>query len=300
MPSLTKTRRFRILTSRRRMIGLLLRLAVAILAIIYALFPFLWIVSAAFNPSGSLATQRFIPERASTANFEELLGGQSYSLHPYKLWLWNSIKIASIVSILAVFIIALSAYAFSRFRFRLRRSLLLGVFLVQIFPSSLTIVALFLLFRQIGDYIPAFGLNRHGGLILAYLGPILGINVWLMKGFFDSIPRDIDESAMVDGASHWQIFWNLILPLVRPILAVVVVLVFIGTFNDFLLARTLLQSTEQFTLMVGLYLLVQTRFTQNWGLFAAGALIASVPIVVLYLLLQNQIVSGLTRGAVRG
>ena len=300
MPSLTKTRRFRVLTSRRRRIGLLLRLAVAIPAVFWALFPPLWIVSAAFNPSGSLATQRLVPERASAANFEELLGGQGYSMHPYMLWLWNSIKIASIVSLLAVLIMAFSAYAFSRFRFRFRRSLMVGVFLAQIFPNSIAIVALYLLFRQIGDYIPTLGLNNHGGLILAYLGPILGINVWLMKGFFDSIPRDIDESAKVDGASHWQIFWKLILPLARPILAVVVALVFIGTFNDFLIARVLLQSTEQFTLMLGLYLLVQVRFTQNWGLFAAGALIASVPITVLYLLLQSQIVSGLTRGAVKG
>jgi ABC-type maltose transport system permease subunit len=282
---------------RRRKSGNLLRAAIAVLAIAYAVFPALWITSASLDPSGSLATTRLIPERASLRNFRELLTNPR---HPYLLWLWNSVKVSSTVSILSVFVLALSAYCFSRFRFRFRRSLLLGVFLVQVFPNSLTIVGLFLLMQQIGKYIPSFGLDSHGGLILAYLGWAMGINVWLTKGFFDSIPRDIDESAMVDGASHWQIFWRLIVPLVRPILAVVAVLTFIGTFNDFLIARIILQNTEEFTLMVGLYLFVDVRFAQYWGTFAAGALIASVPIVVLYLVLQDQIVSGLTAGAVKG
>jgi arabinogalactan oligomer/maltooligosaccharide transport system permease protein len=284
-------------TSRRRRIGLTLRLLVAIVAIIYAVFPALWIASTALNPTGSLATAELIPRHASLRNFDELLNDP---IHPYLRWLWNSIKISTIVAVCSVFILALSAYAFSRFRFRFRRNLLLGVFLVQVFPSSLTIVGIFLLVQQIGSYIPSLGLNSHGGLILVYLGYVLGINVWLMKGFFDSVPRDIDESAMVDGASHWQIFTKLILPLVRPILAVTAILSFIGTFNDFLLARTVLQSTDEFTLMVGLYLFVDQQFAQNWGVFAAGALIASVPIVLIYLVLQDHIVSGLTEGAVKG
>ncbi len=297
MSSLQGIRAFWVSTNRQRRILLVLRLAIAVVAIAYALFPAIWITSAALNPAGSLASQQLIPKNASLANFKELLNDP---LHPFLLWLWNSIKISLIVAITAVFMIALSAYAFSRFRFQFRENLLLAIFLVQVFPNSLTIVGLFLLLQQIGNYIPSFGLNSHGGLILVYLGWVMGINVWLMKGFFDSIPRDLDESAMVDGASHWQVFRYLILPLVRPILAVVGILTFIGTFNDFILARVLLQSTEEFTLMVGLYLFVSDQFNQNWGVFAAGALMAGVPIVVLYLLLQDQIVSGLTQGAVKG
>jgi len=273
------------------------RVIVTVIAVAFALFPALWVVSASLDPSGSLATTKLIPTNASLRNFRELINDP---VNPFLLWLWNSIKISTIVAILSIFILSLSAYAFSRFRFRLRRNLLLGVFLVQVFPSSLTIVGLFLLVQQIGRYIPSLGLNSHGGLILVYLGWVMGINVWLMKGFFDSVPRDIDESAMVDGATHWQIFWQLIFPLVRPIIAVVAVLSFIGTFNDFILSRTILQSTEEFTLMVGLYLFVDQQFAQNWGVFAAGAVIASVPIVIVYLLLQDQIVSGLTTGAVKG
>ncbi|MEW6718544.1 MAG: sugar ABC transporter permease [Chloroflexota bacterium] len=289
--------RFKPTVSGQRRFGKRVRYIIALLAIFYSLFPALWVTSASFDPTGSLATTQLIPRHASLNNFRELFADP---INPFLTWLLNSIKISSIVAFLSVFILALSAYAFSRFRFRFRRSLLLGVFLVQVFPSSLTIVGLFLLVQQIGRYFPTFGLNSHGGLILVYLGWVMGINVWLMKGFFDSVPREIDESAMVDGATHWQIFWNLILPLVRPILAVVAVLSFIGTFNDFLLARTILQSTEEFTLMVGLYLFVDQQFAQNWGVFAAGAVIASVPIVLVYLLLQDQIVSGLTTGAVKG
>lgn len=288
--------RWRTLSAQRRM-TLIFRILVTFLGIIFAVFPALYVVSAALNPSGSLATTQLIPRNASMHNFQELL---TDPVNPFLLWLWNSIKISVIVSFLSVAILAMSAYAFSRFRFQFRQHLLLGVFLIQVFPNSLAIVGLFLLVQNIGRYVPSFGLNSHGGLILAYLGWVMGINVWLTKGFFDSIPRDIDESAMVDGASHWQIFRFLILPLVRPILAVVGVLSFIGTFNDFLIARAVLQSTEQFTLMVGLYLFVDQQFTQNWGEFAAGALIASIPIVIVYLILQDQIVSGLTQGSVKG
>ena len=280
---------------RRRQI--FLRLCVVIPALIFALFPIIWIISAAFNPTSSMASQQLIPPNASTVNFNELLNDP---LHPFFLWIWNSVKVAGITTILAVFVTALTAYSFSRFRFRGRRSLLLTILLIQVFPNMLTIVALFLFLRQIGEYIPSMGLNTHGGLILIYLGAQMGINIWLMKGFFDSIPRDIDESAMVDGASHWQVFWKLIFPLVRPILAVVGILAFVGSFNEFILASVMLRSTEQFTLMVGLYLFVTQTFAQSWGVFAAGAIIGAVPIALIYILLQDQIVSGLTQGAVKG
>ena len=281
----------------RRRRQIFLRLCVVIPALIFALFPIIWIISAAFNPTSSMASQQLIPPNASTANFDELLNDP---LHPFFLWIWNSVKVAGITTILAVFVTALTAYSFSRFRFRGRRSLLLTILLIQVFPNMLTIVALFLFLRQIGEYIPSMGLNTHGGLILIYLGAQMGINIWLMKGFFDSIPRDIDESAMVDGASHWQVFWKLIFPLVRPILAVVGILAFVGSFNEFILSSVMLRSTEQFTLMVGLYLFVTQTFAQSWGVFAAGAIIGAVPIALIYILLQDQIVSGLTQGAVKG
>jgi arabinogalactan oligomer / maltooligosaccharide transport system permease protein len=273
------------------------QMIVTVIALIFALFPIIWIISAAFNPASSMATQQLIPPGASIANFERALRNP---LHPYFLWMWNSFKIASITMLLAIAVTAFTAYAFSRFRFRGRKSLLLTILLIQVFPNMLTMVALFLLLRQIGEYFPSMGLNSHGGLILVYLGGQMGINIWLMKGFFDTIPRDIDESAAVDGATHWQAFWYLIFPLVRPVLAVVGVLVFVAVYNEFILANVLLRSTNQFTLMVGLYMFVTQNFAQQWGVFAAGALIGAIPIALIYILLQDYIVGGLTRGAIKG
>jgi arabinogalactan oligomer/maltooligosaccharide transport system permease protein len=128
----------------------------------------------------------------------------------------------------------------------------------------------------------------------------MGVNIWLMKGFLDTVPRDIDESAMVDVASHWQIFTRLILPLLRPILIVIGILNYIGTYGEFILARVLLKSNEQYTLMVGLERFAGAQFDQRWGIFAAGALIGALPIMIIYLALQDQIVGGLTQGAVKG
>lgn len=283
---------------RQRALGTVLRYVVAIIGIAFALFPVLWVISASLNPVGSMTSQTFIPRNASFANYNVLLGGDPR--FPFPRWLFNSFYIATITSILAVLVTSLSAYAFSRFRFRGRRNLLLTLFLVQVFPNMLTMVALFLLLQQLGRYIPALGLNTHGGLILIYLGGVMGINVWLMKGFFDSIPREIDESAQVDGATQWQTFWLLIFPLVRPILVVVGILTFIGVYSDFLLARIMLSSNDMLTVMVGLQVFIGGQFTQNWGVFAAGGLMAALPIVIVYLLLQDQIIGGLTMGAVKG
>ncbi len=161
-------------------------------------------------------------------------------------------------------------------------------------------VAIFFLFQQLGQYVPALGLNQHAPLILTYLGSQMGIQIWLMKGFFDSIPRDIDESALVDGASHWQIFWRLIFPLAKPMIVIVSLLIFIATYQEFVIASVLLKDKAQYTLMVGLYLFVSDNFSQNWGVFAAGGLLGALPIVILYQALQDQIVGGLTAGAVKG
>jgi ABC-type maltose transport system permease subunit len=178
--------------------------------------------------------------------------------------------------------------------------MLKGILLIQVFPSLLAMVAVFLLISQIGERIPWLGLNTHAGLIMVYLGGAMGINIWLMKGFFDTVPRAIDESAMVDGATHWQTFTQLLLPLMRPILVVVGILSFIGTYGDFVLARILLKSTEQYTLMVGLFIFTSGQFSQQWGQFTAGALMGALPIMIIYLVLQDQIVGGLTQGSVKG
>jgi ABC-type maltose transport system permease subunit len=286
---------------RRYLVGLAVKYLIAVILIIFAIFPVIWIISASLNPRNSLATQTLIPANANFENYEKLLTDNPFSeIYPFKQWLFNSAKLATLTTLASISITTMAAYAFSRFRFRQRENMLKGILLIQVFPSLLTMVAVFLLIQQIGAVIPSLGLNTHGGLILVYLGGAMGINIWLMKGYFDSIPREIDESAMVDGATHWQIFTRLLLPLMRPIIVVVALLSFIGVYSDFILARVLLKTTEQYPLTVGLYIFTSGQFSQQWGVFAAGALMGAIPITLIYLVLQDQIVGGLTQGSVKG
>jgi len=283
--------------------SLVVRLIIAAFLIFFSIFPVLWIISASFSGTQSLSTQTLIPERVSLINYQRLFGmDPTYKFGDlvFQKWVWNSVKISSISTVLSLAITTMAAYAFSRMRFRGRVTMLKGLLLIQVFPNLLALVAIYVLIFQFGELIPAIGLNTHAGLILVYLGGSMGINIWLMKGFLDTIPRDIDESGMVDGASHFQIFWNLILPLLRPILVVIGILSFIGTYGDFILARILLNDVNKYTLMVGLQIFTAGQFDQKWGVFAAGALIGALPIMIIYLSLQDQIVGGLTQGAVKG
>jgi len=297
MSNLSTTQRIRTSYKTQRRFSVGIRMIVSLILIAFSVFPILWMISASLNPTGSLATQTLIPENAGLDNYRELLNSTEF---PFWRWFGNSIKIASITSILSLSITTIAAYAFSRFRFRGRQTMLKGILLINVFPGLLALVATFLMISQIGDIIPPIGLNSHVSLILVYLGGAMGINIWLMKGFLDTIPRDIDESARVEGATDWQIFTRLILPLLRPILIVIAILNYITTYGEFVLARVLLKSTEQFTLMVGLQIFTGAQFAQRWGVFAAGALMGALPIMIIYLALQDQIVGGLTQGAVKG
>jgi len=297
MSSLAFVQRLRSSVRARRRFSIGTRLVIAAILIVFSIFPVLWMISASLNPTGSLATQTLIPKNAGLGNYRELLTSTEF---PFWTWFGNSIKISSITSILSLAITTVAAYAFSRFRFRGRVTMLKGILLINVFPGLLALVATFLMISQIGDVFPFVGLNTHTGLILVYLGGAMGVNIWLMKGFLDTIPRDIDESAMVEGASDWQIFTRLILPLLRPILIVIAILNYITTYGEFVVARVLLKSTEQYTLMVGLQIFTGAQFQQRWGVFAAGALMGALPIMIIYLALQDQIVGGLTQGAVKG
>jgi len=280
-----------------------LRLFIALILIFFSVFPVIWIISASFNSSQSLSTQSLIPPRPSLLNYQRLFGlDPNYVFGDllFQKWIFNSVKISTISTVLSLMITTMAAYAFSRMRFKGRVAMLKAILLIQVFPNLLALVAIYVLVFQFGEIIPAIGLNTHAGLILVYLGGSMGLNIWLMKGFLDTIPREIDESGMVDGASHFQIFWNLLLPLLRPILVVIGVISFIGTYGDFILARILLNDVDKYTLMVGLQIFTAGQFDQKWGVFAAGALIGALPIMTIYYVLQDQIVGGLTQGAVKG
>ena len=297
MSKVTRLQQLRQSQSFSKKFSIVVRWIIAAGLIVFSVFPLVWIISAALNPVSTLATQKLIPENPGFGNFRDLIGNPVF---PFFTWLWNSIKISTISTILTLSLTTMAAFAFSRFRFKGRKAMLKSILLIQVFPNLLAIVALFSILRQFGDIIPAIGLNTHAGLIIVYLGGAMGMNIWLMKGYMDTIPRDIDESAHVDGATDWQVFTMLILPLLRPILVVIGILSFIGTYGDFIIARTLLTRSDQQTVMVGLQIFTAGQYTQNWGVFAAGALIAALPIMIIYLVLQDQIVGGLTQGAVKG
>ncbi len=284
---------------RQKQLNIAWRLTVGILAILFALLPVLYIISASLNPSSSIASRSIIPANANLDHYRHILLNTEGDT-PFLLWMRNSLIVSISTSLLVVAITSFAAYAFSRFRFRGRQTLLKTILLAQVFPNILAIVALFLILRQLGQYYPVIGIDSLGGLILIYLGGAMGFNTWLMKGFFDSIPRELDESAHIDGASSMQTFVYIILPLVRPILVVIFILTFIGTYGDYLLARVMLKDINNFTLAVGLSLFVSGRFSQNWGPFAAGALLAAIPTLILFYLVQDQLQSGLTVGAVKG
>ena len=275
-------------------ITLAFKYLIAAIVLIYSLFPIIWTISASFNPTGSISGQSLIPDPPTLRNYERILA------QDFWLWMRNSFVISSISAILAGLITLMAAYAFSRFRWAGRSQLLLVILLIQVFPAILAMVALFAILQQIGNYIPFLGLNTHGGLILIYMGGTLGVNVWLMKGFFDSVPREIDESGKVDGASDWQIFWRLLFPLVRPIMVVSMILTFFGTYSDYLMPRIMITTASKFTLMLGLQTFIGANYAQEWGAFAAGAVMGAIPMVTVYLLLQDYIVGGLTAGAVKG
>lgn len=273
------------------------RHAVAFLAIMFALLPVAWVLSASLNANPTLASADLIPRSITLDNFAELFADSS---RPFLLWFRNSLIVAGANAFLNVLIAAFAAYAFSRFRFRGRRVGLMTLLLVQMFPQFLALVALYAIMVEISIVFPAIGLNSLAGLVLVYLGGAMGVNAWLIKGFFDTIPAELDESGRIDGATHAQIFWGIIMPLAAPVLAVVGLLSFIGTLNDFLLAGVLLQSPENWTLAVGMQSYIGNEYAERWGPFAAGALIASIPVVILFLFLQRFIVSGLTQGSVKG
>ncbi|MFI9591894.1 sugar ABC transporter permease [Nonomuraea sp. NPDC052265] len=275
-----------------------LRHVFVLLVCAFALFPILFVVSAAINPMGTLASTDLLPSGASLTNFVNLLTSDSY---PFGRWFFNSVFIALASSFASLLLSMLAAYAFSRMRFAGRRVGLLALLLIQMFPQFLAIVTIFMIFTRVTELYPAFGFNTVWGLLLLYLGGALGVNTWLMKGFLDTVPKELDEAATVDGATHAQIFWRVIMPLVTPILAVTALLAFIGTMSEFLMANVFLRDPESKTLAVGMYgMIAGDHRNANFGMFAAATLLTAVPTVSVFLWLQKYIVSGLTAGAVKG
>lgn len=273
------------------------RHAVGIGMSLFALFPLYLVAISSVNPTGSLQVTSFIPREISWRNFSMLFHDPTI---PFLTWVRNSLIIAGAVSVISVVIGAASAFAFSRLRFRGKKTGIQTLLLVQMFPAILALSAVYVIMERVYKFAPEIGLGSRGGLMLVYLGGAMGINIWLLKGFVDSIPVELDEAAKIDGASATQTYWLIFVPLAAPVLAVVTLLGFIGTFNEFILARLFLVDMQTRTVAVGLQQFIGGQYSQNWGPFAAGSILASIPIVVIFLSLQKYIVSGLTAGSVKG
>jgi arabinogalactan oligomer/maltooligosaccharide transport system permease protein len=280
---------------------------IALTAAAAALFPVAYIISAAFNGDNSLSGSSLIPRHVTLDNFRSLFGNQqnvtghaTFQNAHYLAWFGNSMLVAGATALLTVLMSALAAYAFSRFRFKGRRMGMVALLLIQMFPQLLAIVAIYLIVLNVGDIFHFLGLNTLSAVVLVYLGGALGVNTWLMKGFFDTIPKELDESARVDGATPAQVFWGVVLPLAAPVLAVIALISFIATLNEFVIASAILETQHKFTLPVGLWQYIDQKYSEHWGPFAAGVLIAAVPAALLFVFLQRYIVEGLTSGAVKG
>ena len=264
---------------------------------LFSLFPLYLVVISSFNSTGSLRLDSFIPHEISFANYKMLFSDPAI---PYLTWMKNSLVVAGATAVLSVTIGSASAFAFSRLNFKGRKAGIQMLLLVQMFPAILAISAVYVIMERVYTFAPSIGLGTQAGLLLIYLGGAMGVNIWLLKGFVDSIPKELDEAAKIDGASAVQTYWLIFMPLAAPVLAVVSLLSFIGTFNEFILARLFLVDMESRTVAVGLQQFIGGQYSENWGPFAAGSIIASVPIVIIFLSLQKYIVNGLTAGSVKG
>jgi arabinogalactan oligomer / maltooligosaccharide transport system permease protein len=268
---------------------------IGIVVVLYSIFPLVYVLSGSFANATQFTSTLFTS--FTWNNYVELFADP---YRPFANWFVNTLFISGTAALGSVFLSALAAYAFSRLRFTGRRAGLLTLILVQMFPQLLALVAIYALLVEMGNVFPFLGIGSQIALIMVYLGGALGANTYLMYGFFNTIPKELDEAAKIDGATHTQIFYGIILRLAAPILAVIGLLAFIGTSSDFILANIILTKPESKTLAVGLYMYVSDQFGQRWTVFAAGAVLAAIPIVALFLYLQKYIVSGLTGGAVKG
>jgi maltose/maltodextrin transport system permease protein len=279
--------------------------AFLLLFLVFTLFPLAMVISISLRP-GNFASGSLIPEHISLEHWKLALGisyvdtdGRIH-LPPFPVlhWLWNSIQVAVVAAGLIVGLSTTAAYAFARLRFRAKATTLSTIMLLQMFPPVLVMSAFYAIFQVIGQHIGWLGIDSLPAVVVAYLGTI-SLHIWTIKGYFDTIPSEIEEAAQVDGATPFQAFARVLLPMAVPILAVVFILAFVGSIIEYPIASILLQSEDHLTLAVGAN---QYLYEQNylWGDFAAAAVLSGLPITAVFLLAQRWMVSGLTAGGLKG
>lgn len=256
-----------------------------------ALIPILYAFSLSIGEgSGALSSgNSFFPEKVTLENYRRILKEE-----PFLIWFLNSVKLSVGTMILAMGTSVTAAYAFSRFRFRGRNAVLQVLLLLNAFPQILTMFALFRLFKLMGL------LNSHLGLMMIYAGSMCIFGIWNMKGYFDTIPVEIEEASKIDGASNLQMIVRIILPLARPAIIVTAVMVLISVWNEYMFSTTFMLKEQSYALAGGLYQLQANDYSRSWPLFSAAAMLVSLPILVIFFCIQKYMVSGLTARGVKG
>ncbi|WP_336790136.1 sugar ABC transporter permease [Paenibacillus sp. MMO-177] len=277
--------------SRSRFIRLTLSYVVLTVIAICCLYPALWVLLSSFRPGTSLYSDSFIPKTFTLSHYTELFHSKVFL---YGRWYLNTLKIAFLSMIFSTILSTMSMYALSRFRFKGRKTLLTTLLVLGMFPGFMSLVPVYIFLLQLNL------LDTHTAIIIVYSAGSVLMNGFVIKGFFDTIPRSLDESARIDGANHLQIFYRIMLPLARPILIYVALTTFAGAWVDFIFARLVLRSKENWTLAVGMWDLVSSYQNSNFTMFAAGAVLIAVPITLLFVFLQKFLVQGLTAGASKG
>lgn len=263
--------------------------AILTLLSLSVILPIAWIIIGSMNPGNTLFATKFLPDNLTLDHYLKL-----FNETDYLIWYKNTLKIAVANMFLSTFLVVTCAYAFSRFRFPGRKSGLMTMLILQMFPSFMGMIAIYILLLQIGL------LDSHMGLVLVYAGGAIPFNAWLVKGYFDGLPRSLEEAAKIDGAGHFTIFFKVMMPLSMPVLVFVAINTFITPWVDFIFARLVLTSDENMTLAVGLFNMVTGRGNTEFTTFAAGAVLVAIPITILFMVFQKQLTEGLTSGANKG
>lgn len=265
---------------------------ILILASIVSIFPILWIFATSLKSKNDVLKPglSLIPSNPTLANYQYVLSMDNYI---FWKWLGNSVMVALITTVVGLFLASTTAYAFSRFEFKGKKFLLYSYLLTQMFPGAILIVPLYNIMKDFGL------LNSYTGLLIAYSTISLPFCVWMLKSFFDTIPKSLEEAALIDGLTSFGTFWKIIMPLSLPGLSVTAFFSFITAWNEFMFALTFMSTSNHYTLPVGLRSFV-FEFNTDWNYMAAGAIVVSLPVLIFFFIAQKFIIGGLTSGGVKG